>query len=105
MPKKPHYEPLDVFFLLAMCLAVFLIFIAYTTSARAHDWYPIECCHQYDCAPVDKAVTADGVIAVTTKHGTATVPAEMTRRESRDHRMHACIRDQKVICVFLPPGM
>ena len=21
--------------------------------ARAHDWYPMECCHGQDCAPVD----------------------------------------------------
>lgn len=92
--------------------------------------YPIECCHQMDCAPVDKVeivpstkFAAAGMgyapklglpaqTIVTTKHGTAVVPEDLpakSRYESKDGRMHACIRHTatglKVICVFYPPGI
>lgn len=93
------------------------------TPANAHDWYPVECCSGLDCAPVEKSevvretMHADmmslfggapplaGGLRVTTQHGTAIVPPTLTPRESKDHRMHACIRAGKVICIFLPPGM
>src|SRR5262249_53535562 len=51
------------------------------TSGEAHDWYPAECCHAIDCAPVESWAFAQTVqsgslpqISVTTKHGTAIVP-------------------------------
>ena len=25
----------------------------YAAPAKAHDWYPMECCNNQDCAPVD----------------------------------------------------
>jgi len=93
------------------------------TPAAAHDWYPLECCHQMDCAPVDKvetvptptgaggeAAAADpAAMLVTTRHGTALVPASFPRRESKDHRMHACMMPgeggkMRLICIFLPPS-
>jgi hypothetical protein len=93
------------------------------TPAAAHDWYPLECCHHEDCAPVDKveivptpAVSGlDGAPAgppatmVTTRHGTAVVPANFPRRESKDHRMHACMMPgeggkMRLICIFMPPS-
>lgn len=79
-------------------------------AALAHSWYPWECCHDFDCAPVDKVQSApelDGVI-VTSKVGTALVPASFPKRASKDSRMHICLRKEaggetKVLCVFLPP--
>jgi hypothetical protein len=98
--------------LLAMVLAA--------TPAAAHDWYPLECCHHQDCAPVDRVETVptntvadpDGTrpaMTVTTRHGTAPVPASLPRRESKDHRMHACMMPgeggrMRLICIFLPPS-
>lgn len=93
--------------------------------AQAHDWYPPECCHELDCAPVDKVEmlpgasmaimgapsggAGPGAMMVTTKHGTAYVPADFPRRASKDNRMHACMRKtqmgtMKLICIFLPPS-
>jgi hypothetical protein len=83
--------------------------LIFSAPAGAHDWYPIECCSGYDCAPVDQAELREGdTLVVTSKHGTGIVPASMTRRESKDHRMHVCMRkswdgQMRVICVFLPP--
>jgi hypothetical protein len=81
------------------------------TTARAHDWYPMECCHGMDCAPVDRIDVggSPGGIIVTSRVGTAVIPPEMTRRESQDNRMHVCMRKtptgaMRVLCVFVPPS-
>jgi hypothetical protein len=108
MPKK---------WFLAMLLAA-------ATPAAAHDWYPMECCSGLDCAPVEKvemlpgppiaSVTGGpvtlGAMMVTTKHGTVAVPATFPRRESKDNRMHACMRPgeggkMRLICIFIPPSI
>jgi hypothetical protein len=105
--------------------------LAAATPAAAHDWYPMECCHQMDCAPVEKvemlqgpamasmlggpgatapaSTPLPGAMLVTTKHGSVIVPATFPRRESKDHRMHACMRPgdggtMRLICIFLPPS-
>jgi len=78
--------------------------------ALGHSWYPHECCHDQDCAPVDQVQSVpelDGII-VSSKIGTALVPATFPKRESKDNRMHVCLRksqsgENKVICLFLPP--
>ena len=98
-----------------------LLLIGATGSVLAHSdggmSYPPDCCHNLDCAPVEKAemvapfvyagATGGGTstLWVTTKHGRAPVPPEMTPRQSQDHRSHACIRAGKVVCFFLPPGI
>ena len=86
--------------------------LAAATPAAAHDWYPIECCSGMDCAAVEKVEmvpgpgiarcsdpglgVGPGAMLVTTKHGTVVVPANFPRRESKDNRMHACMRpDQR----------
>jgi len=86
------------------------------TSGEAHDWYPAECCHAMDCAPVESWAFAQTVqsgslpqISVTTKQGTAIVPQNLPRRASKDNRMHACMRAgamgvKHIICIFFPPG-
>lgn len=105
------------------CLAV----VMRAVSAKAHDWYPMECCSGMDCAPADKveivpgpmlagallvppASAAPSVMLVTTKHGTVAVPGEFPRRASMDGRLHVCMRPgqggaMRLICVFLPPAM
>lgn len=101
-----------------------LAMLLVATPAAAHDWYPLECCHRQDCAPVDKVemvptpavADPDGApgkppaMMVTTRHGTALVPASFPRRESKDHRMHACMMpgsggQMQLICIFMPPSM
>jgi hypothetical protein len=101
--------------------------LAAATPAAAHDWYPMECCHSMDCAAVEKVemipgpgiasllstpaqASALGGMLVTTRHGSVVVPANFPRRESKDHRMHACMRPgqggtMRLICIFLPPAM
>lgn len=99
--------------------------ITLASPSAAHDWYPMECCHGMDCAPVEKVEVLPGpamatlggarestgpsAMLVTTKHGTVLVPADFPRRESKDNRMHACMRPSgagtmKLLCIFMPPS-
>lgn len=84
--------------------------------ANAHSWYPRECCHDTDCAPVDSAVwliPAGGgspQLRVTSKYGTLIIPDGFPARESKDGRMHVCVGydafgDKTVLCFFTPPIM
>jgi len=97
-------------------------------AAQAHEdgamHYPPECCHNMDCAPVDKVEVvpamkyaglgfqskAPSITVITTKHGTVAVPDDFQRRRSEDGRMHACIRagamgQPRLVCFFEPPAM
>ena len=101
--------------------------LAAATPVAAHEWYPMECCSGLDCAPVEKveiltppamasmlstpaqASPLSGMM-VTTRHGSVIVPANFPRRESKDHRMHACMRpgqdgNMRLLCIFMPPAM
>ncbi|MGE0702032.1 MAG: hypothetical protein AB7O57_23245 [Hyphomicrobiaceae bacterium] len=82
--------------------------------ASAHDWYPHDCCHDMDCAPVESAEwlasMAGGLpqLVVTSKHGKAIVRRGASIRASKDNRMHVCMKrydplgEMEVICLFLP---
>lgn len=84
--------------------------VLFITPAGAHDWYPISCCSQQDCAEVTNVtyVAADltslPLMMVTTEFGTAFVPPTLVRQKSPDNKMHACIRSNKIICLFMPGG-
>ena len=88
---------------------------AIPAPAKAHAWYPHECCHDKDCAPVESMapiVPAGGgapQVVVASKHGKAILRRSASIRESKDSRMHVCMGrydtgDMEVICLFLPPG-
>jgi len=93
-------------------IAIAAALVAASTAAHAHDWYPRECCSDKDCAPALSVQNAPGGWWVTTIHGAVFVPADFTRLESKDNRVHACMRPRwpagaepkmKLICVFFPP--
>ena len=45
------------------------------SGAVGHGWYPRECCHNIDCAPVERVEPlADGSLRVTSRVGTTVVP-------------------------------
>lgn len=83
--------------------------------AIGHGWYPKDCCHDMDCAPVESmawlAPTRKGQprLVVTSKHGRAVVREGVSIRPSKDHRMHVCmlrydpLGEMEVTCLFLPP--
>lgn len=105
-------------YLIAATLLVCLLFAA-LAAVSAHDFYDPECCSGQDCAPVEKVQMVAGalyngppgqadtlpVMVVTTRHGTVAVPRNMKIRPSPDGRMHACILNDRLICIYLPPAM
>lgn len=104
----------------AFVLLVVLLFgaILFSIDARGHEWYPSECCSGMDCAPVESAQFTQPIevgtlpqLVVTTRIGTTIIPKNAVWRESKDGKMHACIRPYdknpltNFICVFAPPSM
>jgi hypothetical protein len=83
--------------------------------AQAHSWYPPECCHDVDCAPVEsisKVQLENGsapLLRVTSSVGTIIIPAGFPARHSKDHRMHICLSYDEfgapsLLCWFVPPS-
>lgn len=80
------------------------------SAAQPAGWqYDMSCCHNQDCAPVDKiSYTPVGQMVVTTKFGSAAVPLDIkppALRTSPDTLMHACIINENLRCLYMPPGM
>jgi hypothetical protein len=90
---------------LAMAMAV-----AATRPARAHSWYDADCCSDHDCEPVSAVsyVASDTqslpVMVVTTNLGTKPVTPQTKIRQSKDSKMHACIYQGQLLCLYLPPS-
>lgn len=94
-----------------LCLALVLA----ASAAYAHSWYPVHCCSGKDCAPIEKMEPDEklGGYQVTTKYGTAHIPANFKWQPSQDEFYHACIiqgADEgggtfvTVLCAFAPAG-
>jgi hypothetical protein len=81
-------------------------------AATAHEWYPRACCHDLDCAPVERAESLpDGSLRLTSKVGTTDVPPSFPRQQSPDDRMHICmvrfshLDGMRPVCLFVPRAM
>ena len=81
------------------------------SGATAHEWYPRECCGNFDCAPVERVEPlADGSQRLTSRIGTTVVPASYPRQASPDNQMHICmlryshLDGMRPTCLFVPIG-
>ena len=95
------------------------VVIALLCSAIACAFFtPAQASHDHDCAPVESIARTSSLAAaadlpstvVTTRHGTAVLPPNLPRRESKDNRMHACMNPgplgkMQLICIFTPPAL
>jgi len=93
----------------AVLLAMFGLLSA---DARAHDWYPLECCSGQDCGPADTVERRpDGSYFVTSRGLSAVIPSDYALwRKSPDGRIHVCIRrlrsgGEYLVCAFRGPGV
>jgi hypothetical protein len=88
----------------------FAIAMATTTSARAHEWYPWECCSNDDCAPISASDTPHeergGFRLSDGRH----VPYQ-SLRPSPDGQWHLCeqkwpaeVGRRRILCVYAPHG-
>ena len=90
---------------LSLLITVFL-----TGRVYAHGWYDPDCCSDRDCEPVSSVsfvASRPGdipVMVVTTSFGTKPVTPRTKIRESKDSKMHACIYQGELICLYMPPG-
>ena len=85
--------------------------LAWSHEPRAHDWYPLECCSDRDCAPADAVERReDGSYLVTSRGMSVVIPADYQAwRKSPDERIHVCIRklrsgSEYLVCAFRGPG-
>jgi hypothetical protein len=92
----------------ALCVGL----LVWPHATRGHDWYPIECCSERDCAPADTVVRRDdGSYFITSRGMSVTIPADYQKwRNSPDERIHVCIRklrsgSEYLICAFRAPGL
>lgn len=74
----------------------------------AHSWYPLACCHDFDCSKVDRLEhRGDGSMLMQVGAISVIVPAGFEALPSKDTDAHVCLyRDGsgawKPRCVFLP---
>lgn len=91
-------------------IALLAIAVLLCGYAWGHSWYDPDCCGGNDCEPVSAVayVASDAaklpVMVVTTSLGTKAVTEQTKIRESKDGRMHACIYQGRLICIYMPPG-
>lgn len=91
-------------------IVVMAFIVGWAFQARGHSWYDPDCCGGNDCEPVSAVTYAASdaatipVLVVTTSLGTKPVTPQTKIRESRDGRMHACIYQGKLICLYMPPA-
>jgi len=107
IPREVREDPVGWCVVAVLAL---LVVIALAKPARSHSWYDPDCCSDRDCEPASEIafVASDPkavpVMVVTTSFGTKPVTPQTKIRESRDSRLHACIYQEKLICLYLPPS-
>jgi hypothetical protein len=81
-------------------------------NAHAHEWYPLECRADQDCAPADTVVRRDDDTYLVTSRGMSVVipPNYRYWRASPDGQVHVCVRPLKsggvmLICAFRGLGV
>lgn len=98
-----HFAPLASLLLLLLA--------AGANTAAAHDWYPVECCSDQDCAPVDGEADVSASSEGWVIHATGEVIAYDDRRirttpADVGASYHRCSMGGKpqgrTICLFVP---
>lgn len=93
-------------------VVLILIMLFMTRDARAHDWYPYECCSGYDCGPIalDKPPLEENG-GFTLQDGSGRHVAYKELKMSPDGQWHLCeqkwqteLKDRKILCLYAPIG-
>lgn len=117
------HEPEDVPFWAAILasftfvVALFAILFVFSTGARAHSWYPYDCCSDRDCWPMgvdgDAREPDPSIVPGGYRTHDGVFVAERDTRSSRDGRFHICraggtlsgmpiAPSGKPFCLFVP---
>lgn len=77
-----------------------------STAAYAHSWYEPICCHDQDCARVERVEYLGGNLILTSQGKRVEIPRGFQIRPSQDNDYHVCIDPYgKVLCVYAPSGV
>ena len=96
---------------LSLPIALALLIPLLGGPARAHSWYPPECCDNKDCQRIDRiSHQSDGSMIVQAGPIIVRIPQSFPSRPSQDGDAHVCtFRNQagahQVRCIFLPLNM
>jgi hypothetical protein len=106
MPK-PSLD--DIRPIIWIAIGVILIIAFGTLIARAHDWYPAECCSQRDCFKInyDELVETNNGDWLYLPRNLTFPKAKV--RPSQDRNFHVCIgnsgyNDGQPLCAFILQG-
>ncbi len=107
--RDPIIRSRPIGFCLASALTI-LLAVSLPQSVQAHGWYDADCCSGHDCEPVQNVAyvasdpAAPPVMIVTTSLGTKPKTPQTKIRDSKDAKMHACIYQGVLLCLYMPPG-
>jgi hypothetical protein len=107
--RDPIIRSRRIGFCLASALTI-LLAASPSHPVQAHGWYDADCCSGHDCEPVQNVTyvasdpAAPPVMIVTTSLGTKPLTNQTKIRDSKDARMHACIYQGVLLCLYMPPG-
>lgn len=85
--------------------ALTLLFL--TSSASAHSFYELECCHDKDCAPVEDGGVKETPSGYVLPDGSTIPYGDKRIRFSPDSRFHWChgqpvMGQVSTICLYIP---
>ena len=89
-------------------LVLALAVLSPAERASAHDWYPVECCQELDCSPVEVSSvlsTEEGWLIV--ESGELIGFGDKRLKQSPDTRFHICLESfwevrSATRCLFIP---
>lgn len=83
-----------------MSLILVLALLA-SVNAKAHDWFPLECCGGNDCKEITKWEDYTSTYwKITNADGTFFVKKDMSVRPSKDSKRYLCVNNGKIYCLF-----
>lgn len=92
---------------IAIALWLFSLCLVFGVArAKAHEWYPLECCSNHDCHEADKVTYKDGHVFVNVGDDLVDVGKGVQWRQSPDGKYHICYvktyQGFHVYCFFVP---
>lgn len=98
-------------YIIALILLITFVYLIIITPVNSHEapsgWqYDHFCCHNQDCAPINKIEqdpNTSGLnvkTTIVTKHGAGIVTPNTRWLQSKDEKDHACILNGRVICFY-----
>jgi hypothetical protein len=109
LPKQKKAKTRNVAMML-VCLGTFtgcLFVLPDGDQARAHSWYPRQCCGGEDCRKVDKIdLLPSGDMVMHVGWIEVVVPRNFVKQPSQDADAHVCMSIAtgtfRPVCVFMP---